>query len=495
LKSIYKKKIEPVEKLYDFSSFHAPTLHDGDFESKPTVLFLGQYSDRQDDFHRIFARGALPRLAHRPRADDRQVLRRLPRQRGAHDSRQCARRAGRPAVSRAAKVWQRVSQPLPGLHCNLSPLLENFTFIDTPGVLSGEKQRIARGYDYPAVIQWFATRADMILLLFDAHKLDVSDEFKDAIRALKGNEEKIRLVLNKADRVNGQQLMRVYGALMWSLGKVFDTPEVSRVYIGSFWDQPYQCTDHEKLFDAEREDLFRDLLALPRGSAVRKVNELVKRARLVRVHALIIGHLKAQMPAVFGKDSKKDELIKNLGKEFQKIQQQYQIPVGDFPDLATFKEQLKNCDFNKFNKLDEKLINQMDEVLATDIPKLMKMFPEESAALKVSDRAVDGWLVTPVRQQRYGEMFDKLPKNEAGLVTGDAAKPILVKSGLSFDVLGQIWQHADNDSIGSLDREQFMVAMYLVDNAVNGEPVPKVLPPMLIPASRRAKSGSSNPFG
>jgi len=71
-----------------------------------------------------------------------------------------------------------------------------------------------------------AERVDRIILLFDAHKLDISDEFRRTIHAMRGYDEKIRIVLNKADMVDHQQLMRVYGALMWSLGKVFNTPEV-----------------------------------------------------------------------------------------------------------------------------------------------------------------------------------------------------------------------------------------------------------------------------
>uniref|UniRef100_A0A0K2UHK9 EH domaincontaining protein 1like [Nasonia vitripennis] n=1 Tax=Lepeophtheirus salmonis TaxID=72036 RepID=A0A0K2UHK9_LEPSM len=394
-----------------------------------------------------------------------------------------------------------------------SPVLKGISIVDTPGILSGEKQRTDRGYDFIGVLEWFAERVDRILLLFDAHKLDISDEFKRSIEALRGHDDKIRIVLNKADMVDHQQLMRVYGALMWSLGKVLGTPEVARVYIGSFWDEPLRYDMNRRLFEAEEQDLFSDLQSLPRNAALRKLNDLIKRARLAKVHAYIISGLRKDMPSMFGKDSKKKELIKNLDSLFAQIQREYQISPGDFPDLQKMQKTLAHQDFTKFRPLDKKLLDRVDRMLAEDIAKLMTVIPleEKNARAEGRDRIIGGafdgvldkvtpfmykggeginagvgendWIIEKDRY-KYDEIFEKLDPVD-GKITGSAAKQEMVRSKLPNNVLGKIWKLSDVDRDGMLDVEEFALAMHLMNVKLDGHDLPIELPTHLIPPSKR----------
>lgn len=44
IKKIYANKIKPLEQMYQYDIFHSPVLRDSDFDAKPMVLLLGQYS-------------------------------------------------------------------------------------------------------------------------------------------------------------------------------------------------------------------------------------------------------------------------------------------------------------------------------------------------------------------------------------------------------------------------------------------------------------------
>lgn len=221
--------------------------------------------------------------------------------------------------------------------------------------------------------EWFIERADRILLLFDAHKLDISDEFKRVIQLLRGHDDKVRLVLNKADATEPQELMRVYGALMWSLGSVVQTPEVIRVYMGSFWDKPFRHEGLKELFLAEERDLVADLLDLPRNAAVSKINELVKRARLVKVHAALLTFLHDAMPSVFGKEATQKRLLANMLEVFARVQQLHKLPPGDFPDVERFTRKAAQFSFAELPRIPPRRLQLVDELLEVDVPELLQM--------------------------------------------------------------------------------------------------------------------------
>ena len=101
---------------------------------------------------------------------------------------------------------------------------------------------------------------------------------------------------------------------------------------------------------------------LPRSSVIRKINDLVKRARLVKVHAHIVAHLRAQMPAMFGGDTKKEELLATMGEVFKTVAKNHALTSGDFPSASEYRTKFKRDDFYKFQPLHPKLIGAMEQV-------------------------------------------------------------------------------------------------------------------------------------
>jgi len=402
-----------------------------------------------------------------------------------------------------------------------SSVLRSVTLVDTPGILSGEKQRTNRGYDFTKVVSWFADRADLILLLFDAHKLDISDELKSTIDVLKGHEDKIRCILNKADQINRQQLMRVYGALLWSLGKTINSPEVLRVYVGSFWSEPLKTMDNAELFEQEESDLMRDLAVLPRQSAVRKINELVKRIRKVKTLAYIIGHLKSQMPAVMGKEKKQQKLINDMPNVFRIIMKKHNLAPGDFPDIKTFSEKLRDTKFSEFHSLKMDQIQLLEDCLTIHLPRLMEELPSEKdtpETLRAKLGDVESVVPLPTRMGKFGkqdanqgasnpfgaaedddeywaleESAERLKDSfealgpQGGFLSPGMAKQVLIKTGLQKDQLRQIWNLSDIDKDGYFDHHEYVVAMFLCDAVIQkGRPIPAELPMSVIPPSKRA---------
>ncbi|KAK9209783.1 hypothetical protein WN944_002151 [Citrus x changshan-huyou] len=377
LKRLYIQKLKPLEVTYRFNDFVSPLLTNSDFDAKPMVMLLGQYSTGKTTFIKHLLRTSYPgaHIGPEPTTDRFVVV-----MSGVDDRSIPGNTVAVQADMPFSGLTTFGTAFLSKFECSQMPhsLLEHITLVDTPGVLSGEKQRTQRAYDFTGVTSWFAAKCDLILLLFDPHKLDISDEFKRVITSLRGHDDKIRVVLNKADQVDTQQLMRVYGALMWSLGKVLNTPEVVRVYIGSFNDKPVNESAFgplgKELFEKEQDDLLSDLKDIPKKACDRRINEFVKRARAAKIHAYIISHLRKEMPAMMGKAKTQQKLIDNLADEFGKVQREFHLPPGDFPNVEHFKEILSGYSFDKFEKLKPKMIQAVDDMLGYDIPDLLKNF-------------------------------------------------------------------------------------------------------------------------
>ncbi|XP_056148788.1 epidermal growth factor receptor substrate 15-like 1 [Lampris incognitus] len=101
------------------------------------------------------------------------------------------------------------------------------------------------------------------------------------------------------------------------------------------------------------------------------------------------------------------------------------------------------------------------------------------------------WVVPVADRGRYDEIFQKTDTDMDGLVTGTEVIEIFMQSTLPQTTLAQIWGLADTKQTGKLSREQFSLAMYLIQQKVTkGQDPPESLTPDMIPPSERIASGS-----
>ncbi|KAL1514117.1 hypothetical protein ABEB36_003431 [Hypothenemus hampei] len=510
LKFTYRNKLLPLEQHYLFNEFHSPPLTDADFDAQPLILLVGQYSTGKTTFIRYLLERDFPgmRIGPEPTTDKFIAVMYGEKERVI---------PGNALVVDSRKQFRSLSafgsDFLNRFQCSTlrSPVLKGMTIIDTPGILAGEQQRMDRGYDFTGVLEWFAERADRIILLFDVYKLDISNEFQRSIEAIRGHDDKIRIILNKADRLDQRQLTKVSGALMWSLGKVLQTSEVVQVFIGSFWDNPLRDNNYRNWFAEETQDLFMDFQSLPKNSTLRKLNDLIKRARVAKVHALLITELKKKMP-IFWKRSKKKKLIKDLENVYEKLIRKHQISAGDFPSITKMKKLLNKYDFSKFHSSKSKLLKDVNQMLGEDVAKLMMMIPHDTSPLSFSEvrggafeyvedkrtpfgyKCGEGcnagfgepeWIVNKDRTS-YKLLFQNLnPVN--GKLSGANVKSEFIKSKLPNSILAKIWRLADIDQDGFLDIEEFALGMHLINIKLNGGEIPASLPEHLLPPEKKDK--------
>ncbi|VDK31648.1 unnamed protein product [Gongylonema pulchrum] len=130
-------------------------------------------------------------------------------------------------------------------------------------------------------------------------------------------------------------MIRVRGALMWSLSRILESPEVPKVFIGSFCvaaDKDIKGEIHE-IFTEEYVDFFDELKLLPSATNVRKLNDVIKRARKLKTHAMIMESLLRQMWWKSRGELKRVVNAPNLTRMWEEYKYRLRIADSDLPDI------------------------------------------------------------------------------------------------------------------------------------------------------------------
>ncbi|XP_028031034.1 sarcalumenin isoform X2 [Bombyx mandarina] len=382
LKRLYENSIKPLEGLYKYRDLSNRHFGDPEIFSKPLVLFMGPWSGGKSSIVNYLTgleftewslrTGAEPSPAYfniLMHGKDPQVL----------DGTQLAADW---TFSGLQKFGQGLEERLRGLK-HPSKILEKVNIVEIPGILEVRKQ-VSRVFPFNDACQWFIDRADIIFLVYDPSKLDVGPETEAILDQLKGRESQTRIVLNKADSVKPEELMRVQSALIWNISPLMSSPQPPVMYTVSLWSMPYEGGAPVRLLQAQERELLRDLRHAIDKRIENKIASARRFAVRVRNHAKMVDcYLTTYYnhKTIFGNK-------KLIADAITENPQNYHIYEGlstltnisryDLPDPETYRDFFRLNPLYEFQQLSATCtyfrgcpITRLDVAIAYDLPELV----------------------------------------------------------------------------------------------------------------------------
>uniref|UniRef100_A0AAQ4RHJ9 Sarcalumenin n=1 Tax=Gasterosteus aculeatus aculeatus TaxID=481459 RepID=A0AAQ4RHJ9_GASAC len=384
LLNIYHTAIKPMEQAYKYNELRQHEVTDGEITSKPMVLFLGPWSVGKSSMinYLLGLHGTSQELytGAEPTTSEYTVIMNGEKFRSIEGIVMAADSSR--SFSPLEKFGQGFLERLVGIEMP-HKLLERVTFVDTPGVIENRKQQ-ERGYPYNEVCQWFIDRADLIFQVFDPTKLDVGGELEMLFRQMKGRESQIRLILNKADSLSTQNLMRVYGALFWSMAPLINVTEPPRVYVSSFWPQDYAADTSRELFMKEETSLLEDLNQVIENQMENKIAFIRQHGIRVRIHALLVDRYLQTYYDKLGWFSDPSEVFRDIVDDpdkyyiFKSILAKTNVSKFDLPNKEAYQDFFGVNPVSSFKQLSSHcswtggcLLEKIERAISHELPALL----------------------------------------------------------------------------------------------------------------------------
>ncbi|XP_017084488.2 uncharacterized protein LOC108116893 isoform X1 [Drosophila eugracilis] len=398
IKRIYENAVKPLETLYKYRDLSNRHFSDPEIFSKPLILFMGPWSGGKSSILNYLTDNEYTPNSLRTGAEPSPAYFNILMWGNETEVLDGTQLAADYTFAGLQKFGQGLEERLRGLKMK-SKILEKVNIVEIPGILEVRKQ-VSRVFPFNDACQWFIDRADIIFLVYDPAKLDVGPETEAILDQLKGREYQTRIILNKADTVKPEELLRVQGALIWNISPLMSSAQPPLMYTTSLWTHPYQDGAPARLLLAQERAFLRDLRTAIDKRIEHKIASARRFAVRVRNHAKMVDcYLNTfnNHKTLFGNKKRiADDIIDHPQNYhiYEGLSTLTNISRYDLPDPEVYRDFFRLNPLYEFKKLRDTCtyfrgcpITKLDLAIAYELPELAGKYKKMSESALASIEA------------------------------------------------------------------------------------------------------------